>query len=91
MKLEDVLIDYISTYPNGDLSYINYYINKATDNEVITFVNLIKSDMIILNTFPNINMFIDKIKIELITRATRNFHNTKLSIDAKPWIPNKTY
>lgn len=73
MKLEDILIDYISVYPNGNTSYIEYYLKIVSDIELETFVrNFVKEKHhIILKNY--LNQFLGHIKVELINRMTRQY------------------
>jgi len=73
MKLEDILIDYVSVYPYGNTSYIEYYVKIASDIELETFVrNLIKEKYhnILINYM---NQFIGHIKVELVNRMNRQY------------------
>ena len=73
MKLEDILIDYVSVYPNGNTLYIEYYLKIASDIELETFVKNFVKEKYHTTLINYMNNFLGHVKVELVNRMTRQY------------------
>ena len=44
MKLEDIIIDYIAVFPDGDLNYLKYFIKQKSNSDLINFITILDND-----------------------------------------------
>lgn len=102
MNLEDLMIDYIAVYPNGNLSYVKNCIKDKSNIQLINFVRIIEDNINLNNYFYNsiyIKEFLLVIKNEYNKRVQNkqiktldniidDISNKQLSSSAEEFIPN---
>jgi hypothetical protein len=97
MKLEDIIIDYIAVFPDGDLNYLKYFIKQKSNSDLINFITILDNDFqhnkgfydsFYMQKFLMIikNEYVERIKfIQLPT--TTEISNKQLSCNAEEFIP----
>ena len=99
MKLEDLLIDYIAVFPDGNLNYLKFFIKQKSNNDLINFIRIIEADVHNNKSFYNsiyMQKFLLAIKEEYEERTRIRQYQTmkeisvkQLSISAEEFIPLK--
>ncbi len=97
MNLEDVLIDYIAVFPDGNLNYLKFFIKQKSNNDVINFIRTIEADVSNNKIFYNsiyMQKFLLAIKEEydermrnIQTQTIKESINKQLSSSAEVFIP----
>jgi len=97
MKLEDIMIDYIAVYPDGNLNYLKYFIKQKSNNDLINFIRTVEVDLYQNKEFYSsiyMQKFLIVLKSEYDERVRINkaqtikeISNKQLSSDAQEFIP----
>ena len=97
MKLEDIIIDYIAVFPDGDLNYLKYFIKQKSNSDLINFITILDNDFQHNKGFYNsfyMQKFLIIIKDEYVERikfiqlpTSIEISNKQLSCDAEEFVP----
>jgi len=99
MKLEDIMIDYIAVYPDGNLNYLKYFIKQKSNNDLINFIRTVEVDLYQNKEFYS-SIYMQKFLIVLKseydervrankTQTIKEISNKQLSCDAQEFVPHK--
>lgn len=96
MNLEDILIDYIAVFPDGDLNYLKYFVKGKSNYDLINFIQIIEVDFYCNKGFYNsiyMQKFLLIMKNEYEQRGQNNREqsNKQLSSNAEEFVPSKFF
>lgn len=93
MNLEDIMIDYIAVFPDGNLNYLKFFIKQKSYSDLINFIRTLDNDLRHNKAFYNsiyMQKFLIVIKNEYDERVqshNKEVSNKKLSCNAEEFVP----
>jgi hypothetical protein len=96
MNLEDILIDYIAVFPDGNLNYLAHFVKLKSNNDLIDFIRIIEVDFYCNKGFYNsiyMQKFLWVMKNEYEKRMPNIIEksNKQLSSNAEEFVPSNSF